>query len=233
MRLRAAVVLAVAAALVVTPAAAAHVTLNPPEWEAGGFARFALRVPNEQPSASTTEVSMQFPESVLSASFEDVPGWERTVEMVPLDEPIEEEGEEPITERLATVTWSGGEVEPGEFVEFGISLQVPEDATEPLLFPAVQTYSSGDVVRWIAPEEEAEAPAPRVEVVPPAGEGAAAEEPATTEEQASEAAPAAPGDDHDGRATLALVLGIAGLVAGLAALAVALVSRPRPAETRA
>ena len=212
------------AALVAAPAATGHVTLNPSEWEAGGFARFAVRVPNEQANASTTEVSMQFPENVLSASFEDVPGWERTVEMVPLDEPIDEEGEEPITERIGTVTWSGGEVGPGEFVEFGISFQVPEDATGALLFPATQTHSNGEVVRWIAPEEEADTPAPRVEVLPAAEE----EAPAAAEETETAASATGGGsdDDSDGKVTLALVLGIAGLVAGLAALGVAL-SRTR------
>jgi periplasmic copper chaperone A len=229
MRIRTAVIAAVAAALLATSVASAHVTLNPNEWEAGGFARLAVRVPNERPDASTTEVTMQFPENVISASFEDVPGWERTIEMAQLDAPIEEEGEEPITERIATVTWTGGEVEPGEFVEFGVSFQVPEDATEPLLFPTLQTYSDGEIVRWISPDEEADTPAPRVDVLPAAGEAEPA--PTTTEEGASaEAAPAAAsGDDDDssGRATLALVLGIAGLLAGLTALGVALTRRPR------
>ncbi|MGH3052309.1 MAG: YcnI family protein, partial [Gaiellaceae bacterium] len=114
------------AALLLAPPAAAHVTLNPSEWEAGGFARFSIRVPNERDNAGTVEVSVQFPESVISARFQPVPGWERTIEMVTLDEPIVEEGEEPITERLASVTWSGGTIAPGEFQEFGVSFQVPE-----------------------------------------------------------------------------------------------------------
>jgi periplasmic copper chaperone A len=220
------------AALVMAPAADAHVTLNPPEWEAGGFARFALRVPTERDDASTTEITVQFPENVTSASFMPAPGWRRTVEMAELDESIEEEGEEPITERIASVTWSGGEIRPGEFMEFGVSFQVPEDADE-LLFPSLQTYSSGEVVRWIDPDPEAESPAPRVTVLPPAEEGAeeaqSAAEPVTTaeEEAAEAAAPASGDDDDDGRATLALVFGIAGLVAGLVALAVALFRRPR------
>jgi periplasmic copper chaperone A len=109
------------AALAMPAAAAAHVTINPGEWEAGGFARFALRVPNERDNADTTEVTVQFPENVISASFQPVPGWKRTIEMAQLDEPIEEEGEEPITERIASVTWSGGTVAPGEFQEFGVS----------------------------------------------------------------------------------------------------------------
>ena len=226
MKFRIAIAVAAAAGLVLSSAAAAHVTLNPGEWEAGGFTRFAVRVPNERANARTTRVTMQLPENVLSASFEDVPGWRRSVEMVPLDEPIEEEGEEPITERIGTVTWSGGEVEPGEFVEFGISFQVPEDAAETdLLFPATQTYSNGEVVRWIADDPEAESPAPRIAVL------AAATEPTGTEAEPSAGGGAAAAQgggssDDDSRATLALVLGIAGLAAGLVSLAVAFL-RPR------
>jgi uncharacterized protein YcnI len=99
-------------ALVVTPVAAAHVTVNPGEWEAGGFARFAVRVPNERPNAQTTEVTVQFPESVITASFQPVPGWERTVEMATLDQPVEIFGEQ-VTERIASVTWTGGTIAPG------------------------------------------------------------------------------------------------------------------------
>ncbi len=218
-------VCSVLAALVAAPVADAHVTLNPDEWEAGGFARFALRVPTERDDASTTEITVRFPETVASASFMPVPGWRRTVEMAPLEEPIEEEGEEPITERIASVTWSGGEIRPGEFMEFGVSFRVPE-GTDELLFPSLQTYSNGEVVRWIDPASDAEEPAPRVTVLPPAEEGAedeqAAASEATSEEgEATEAAASASGDD-DGRVNLALAFGIAGLLAGLAALAVAI-----------
>jgi periplasmic copper chaperone A len=210
-------------ALVVTPAAGAHVTINPGEWAAGGFARFAVRVPNERDNANTTRVTIQFPESVISASFMPVPGWTRTVRMARLAEPIEEEGEEPITERIASVTWSGGTIRPGEFVEFGVSFQVPEGAGEELLFPSLQRYSSGEVVRWIAPDPEADTPAPRIAVLPPEEEEAA--EPAAAEAQAP-ASPAATEDDQArSRANLALGLGIAGLVAGLIALGLALVRR--------
>ncbi|MBA2614525.1 MAG: YcnI family protein [Actinobacteria bacterium] len=228
------ILLTALAALLAAPVASAHVTLNPNEWEAGGFARFAVRVPNESAMASTTEVTMQFPENVISARFQDVPGWERTIQMATLDTPIEEEGEEPITERLASVTWSGGEIEPGEFQEFGVSFQVPEGATEPLLFPTLQTYSDGEVARWIAPEEEADTPAPRVAVLAVAGEEPATTDPTETITDEGAAAAAAGGSESGGdgedRANLALVLGIAGLIAGLAALGVAL-SRPRRTTT--
>lgn len=210
-------------AVVALPAtAAAHVTLNPGEWEAGGFARFAVRVPNERSNAATTKVTVQFPENVIRASFQPVPGWTRTVEMATLDEPVEIFGEQ-VTERVASVTWSGGKIAPGEFQEFGVSFQVPEAPGEELVFPSLQTYSNGEIVRWIGPED-ADEPAPRVAVLA-AEEGEAA---ATgNEQQAAPEPTAAQTDEDESRANLALVLGIAGLVAGLIALTFTLLWRPR------
>ncbi|MGH3034153.1 MAG: YcnI family protein [Gaiellaceae bacterium] len=217
------------AAVALPPAAAAHVTLNPREWEAGGFARFAVRVPNERPDADTTEVTVQFPENVITASFQPVPGWTRTVEMATLDQPVEIFGEQ-VTERIASVTWTGGTIAPGEFQEFGISFQVPETPGEELVFPSLQTYSSGEVVRWIG-SEDADTPAPIVAVLAPEeAEGGGVVGATTTEETSSgEAAPepTASEDDGDSKANLALILGIAGLVAGLVALAFTLLWRPR------
>ena len=212
MKVRAAPIVAVAATLVLAPAAAAHVTLNPPEWEAGGFARFALRVPNERDNADTTRISVKFPEQVLSASFQPVEGWKRTVKMVELDQPIDVEGEQ-VTERIDTVTWSGGRIRPGEFQEFGVSFRTPEEPDTELAFPAVQRYSNGDVVRWIGPPD-AEEPAPVVAITeaPPEEGGAAA--PAETPAQAAQVED----EGSDPLSILALIAGLAGLAAGLAAI---------------
>ena len=209
-----AVVVAVVAALLAAQAASAHVTVNPNEWEAGGFARFAVRVPNERDDADTIEVTLRFPQSIISASFQPMPGWERSIEMEPLDEPIEDEGEQ-ITEHIASVTWTGGRIRPGEFEEFGVSFRVPETPGEDLVVPALQTYSNGEVVRWVGPPDS-EAPAPIVTVTEPAGEDG--------DQPTASPAPTAASDeaeDDDGLATVALIVGIAGLLAGLAALALA------------
>ncbi len=234
------VVCSALAALVVAPAAEAHVTMDPGEWEAGGFGRFSIRVPTEREDASTTRVTVRLPEGVFFVSFQPKPGWKRTIRMEQLDEPVELFGE-PVEERVAEVTWEGGEIAPGEFDEFGMSARIPETPGETLLFPSIQEYSSGEVVRWIDPDPEGESPAPAVTVLPPAeeeGDEAVAttteeegEETAPTEtaEETAEAAPAAGDADDDGRANLALVFGIAGLVAGLVALAVAFLRRPRAA----
>jgi uncharacterized protein YcnI len=231
------IAICIAVAAVVFPsAAAAHVTLNPGEWEAGGFARFDVRVPNERAKANTTEVTVQFPEGLTFVSFQPKQGWKRTVEIEQLDEPIEVFGEE-VTERIASVTWKGGVIRPGEFDEFGVSFRVPETPGESLLFPSLQTYSNGEVVRWVDPDPEGETPAPQVAVLPPAEEEEAAAGETTTEEAAGtgetgteeiEAAPATTAaEDDDSTATVAIILAIAGLVAGLIALAVALFRKPR------
>jgi len=203
---------AVLIALALAPAASAHVTVNPAEWEADGFARFAVRVPNERDDAATTRVTMQFPEQVLSASFQPVEGWRRTVEMENLDEPVEVDGDR-VTERIDTVTWSGGRIEPGEFQEFGISLRVPDDPGSELVFPAVQRYSNREVVRWIGPAD-ADAPAPRVAVVEAAAP--ASEPPATALPEAGESADGGGGETM---ATIALAIAIVGLLTAIAAIA--------------
>jgi uncharacterized protein YcnI len=217
MNVRAALIAAIAATLVIAPAATAHVTLNPSDWEAGGFARFAVRVPNERDNADTTRVAVKFPEQVLSARFQPVDGWRRTVKMARLDQPIEEEGER-ITERIDTVTWSGGRIRTGEFQEFGVSFQVPEvePGTE-LAFPSIQRYSNGEVVRWIGPPD-ADEPAPIVTVLEPAAEEEGA--PATPAPTPAQGAGGAQEEDEgaDTLSIVALIAGIAGLAAGLAAL---------------
>ena len=203
--------LAAAAALLLAPAAAAHVTLNPNAVPNDSFARFAVRVPTEREDADTTKVTLQLPEGLFFVSFQPKPGWTRTVTMEKLDPPVEVFGDM-VSERISTVTWEGGKIAPGEFDEFGLSAKVPDAPGTQLVFPAVQTYSGGEVVRWIGPED-ADEPAPRVTLEAATAEPAAA--PATTSEAAAEGEE---NEDSEWVAYVALVLGAGGLVAGLAAL---------------
>jgi uncharacterized protein len=204
-----------AIALVAAPAAAAHVTMNPDAVPADSFARFAIRVPNEQESADTVKLTVQLPADVTFVSFQPKPGWKRTVTMAKLDTPVTVEGET-VSERVATVTWLGGKIAPGEFEEFGMSAKMPNSPGKTLTFPAVQTYSNGEVVHWIAPQT-ADEPAPHVTL-----EAAEPEEPEAT------ATPTTSSDDDDGgsgRDKLTFALAVAGLAVGLVALGL---SRRRP-----
>ncbi len=222
--LRKTLVFFVLAAFVLPAAAVAHVTIQPAEWEAGAFSRTVVRVPNERDDATTTTVTVQFPENVPSARFQAHPFCEREVESAPLDEPVEE-----LTERIVSVTWTcDPPIAADGFEEFGLSFRVPEDAQpgDEILFPATQTYSSGEVVNWVDPDPEGDTPAPRITIVAPEEEAEAAPPPTTTDEAA--AIPAvSEDDDDDSMSTVAIIFGIAGLAAGLIALGVALFRKPK------
>jgi uncharacterized protein YcnI len=220
---------AAAALVAMAPMASAHVTVNPDELAKGSFARLSFRVPNERDDAGTTTLEVTLPEDVAftSVSIKPLPGWTATTEMRTLDEPVDAFGEQ-VTEVVSKITWTGGVINPGEFQEFDVSLgRMPEDG-DTLAFPSIQTYSSGEIVRWIDPvvegEEEPEHPVPTLRLVDPepgsedaadanAGEAGGEEEAATVP-----VGDTATQDDVDSANTLATV----GLVVAVLALALGL-----------
>ena len=213
---RYALALTSAALLALAPVASAHVTLQPEEIPAGGFTRLDVRVPTERDNASTTKVEVQFPPGFLFVSTEPVPGWEAKVVRRKLETPVEQSGER-ITEEVGQVSFTAKDeaagIGPGQFQDFGLSVSVPDKAGSTLTFKAVQTYSSGEVVRWIGPPD-AEEPAPQVELTAAGSEEAAAEPAAGQPPGAA----ADQDDDGNGLAIVALVVGAAGLAVGLTAL---------------
>ena len=208
---------ATAATLALPAAAGAHVTVQPGEVPAGGFTRLDVRVPTERDNASTTKVAVQFPAGFTTVSTEPVPGWTAKVTRAKLAKPqVNDEGEK-ITDRVDTVTWTatgGRGIGPGQFQDFGLSLAVPDKAGSALTFKAVQTYSGGEVVRWIGPPDSDE-PAPQVKLTAAEEEGGGTA-PAAQQQPASGDG----GDDgsSDALSIIALIVGAAGLAAGIAAL---------------
>jgi uncharacterized protein len=206
-----------AAGLAAPAAAQAHVTVQPKTATAGAFTRLDVRVPNERDDASTMKVELQMPPGFANASYEPVAGWKTTVTKKKLAEPIKTDDGE-ITEGVDTITWTAdGEqdaIPPGAFRDFGISVQIPGKAGDTLTFKALQTYSGGEVVRWIG-AVGSDNPAPTVSVGAAPATDAAATPAATVA-----ATPAASEDDGGGNglAIVALIVGALGLVAGVAAL---------------
>jgi len=198
-------------ALLAPAAASAHVTLQPDEVAAGDFAVLDVRVPNERDDAATTKVAVQFPSGFPFASYQPVAGWSVQVQMEKLDKPLTSHGEK-ISEQVGRITWTAtgdAGVQPGQFQDFPISVQIPGEGGDTLTFKALQTYDNGEVVRWIgAPESEE--PAPQVAVT----EGEAHHDGAS----ASESSEADDDDGSDGLAVAALIVGALGLLAGGAAL---------------
>ena len=232
-----ALVVAAVALVALAPMAAAHVTVNPGEAEKGGFARLTFRVPNERDDATTTTVEVNLPEEAPFTSVRVKPkqGWTYTMETRTLDTPIDNNGEQ-VTEVVSKITWTGGPIGTTEFEEFDVSVgRMPEEG-DYLLFPSIQTYSSGEVVRWIDEPvnggEEPEHPAPLLTLVDPEpeeGEDAAApaDDGAAEGEQAASVTNAASQDDVDSANTLATV----GLVVGVLGLAVAIFAVVRGRKT--
>jgi len=157
-RCAATAVTAVALVALLAGPAWAHVEIEPSTATKGAeHAVLSFSVPNEREDASTTEIAVQIPEE---AKFESVraqskPGW--TIA-------FEKDGAS-----VRTITWSGGEIKPDEFDLFTISVgAIPKKGTH-LHFPTLQTYSDGEVVRWIEEAEEdapePEHPAPELELV--------------------------------------------------------------------
>jgi periplasmic copper chaperone A len=223
------------AALAVPAAAQAHVTLQPNAAAAGAFTVLDVRVPTERDNASTAKVDVQFPAGFASASYQAVPGWRVRVVKKRLATPIQTD-DGPITEGVSRMIWTrtsrSGGVKPGQFQDFPISVQIPGKAGDKLTFKALQTYSDGEVVRWIgAPGSDS--PAPQVSVTGAQAQGAAASHGSAGGAAASSdngpAQPAASSTDSNGLSIAALVVGGLGLLFGGAALAL---SRRRPGAER-
>ena len=106
--MRKTIAVACAAAALSAPAAAeAHVTVQPSEAPAGGFARLDVRVPNERDDASTTKVEVKFPPGFAEVSTEPVAGWTTKVTKTKLAKPITTDEGDKITEQVNTITWTG------------------------------------------------------------------------------------------------------------------------------
>lgn len=149
-----------AAALALAPAAAAHVTVHPNSLPAGSFTVVDVTVPNERQNAATTRVELKLPPGVFFLSTQPVAGWKAQVVYRKLARPTQVHGSE-ITQEADRVIWSGGRIEPGQFQRFPLSIRVPDRAGSLATFKALQTYSSGEIVRWIGPPG-ADEPAPQV-----------------------------------------------------------------------
>jgi len=202
---------AAALALVTAAPASAHVGVDAPDAAKGGWSTLSFRVPTESDTASTTALTVTFPEGT---DFEYVatrtkPGW--TVSKV--------DG--------TSVTWTaekGNGIAPGEFDVFDLRVGPLPTDVDTLELPATQTYSDGTSVAWDQPTpengEEPDRPAPVVTLADASEDG-----------HGAHGADAAEGDDEAAESEEAggvdgwLVGGIAVLALAIGALATALVRR--------
>ncbi|HVK19759.1 MAG TPA: YcnI family protein [Actinokineospora sp.] len=197
-------VLAAFAMLVGGYTASAHVSVSADNPVPGKYAKATFRVPNER-DVPTVKLEVAFPadQPFGRAAVAPVPGWTATVKTHKLDVPITTHHGETMTEAVESITWEGGEIKSGEFVEFPVSLGPLPTAN--LVFKSLQTYADGEIVRWIdMGGAEADHPAPVLSL-----------------------APVAVSSGTSGVDVLARVLGLVGALTAFGALAACVAVLPR------
>jgi uncharacterized protein YcnI len=203
LKLLAAAVTVVVATALAAGVASAHVTVQPSTAAQGSFTKLSFRVPNEESSADTTQLEVQFPTDhpIASVSVQPKEGWTYKVTTTKLPQPIQTDDGQ-VTEAVSDIVWTGGTIKPGEFDEFSVSAGPLPTGVDSLEFKALQTYSNGDVVRWIentpAGGPEPDHPAPVLTLTKATADAATS------------------GSDSD---STARVLGIIGIVVGVAGVA--------------
>lgn len=220
--------------LLIAGPAAAHVSVQPVgEAAKGGYATLNFKVPNERDQASTVKLEVNFPADhpLSSVTPQAVPGWKIDITKSKLDKPLEVHGKK-ITEAVSKVTWTAdeGEIAPGYFQQFPVSVgALPEDADQ-LVFKAIQTYDNKEVVRWIeepaAGGEEPDSPAPVLKLTAAAEDhhGGAADDAkkaddhkaADTDASSKKSSTVASSSSSD---TTARTLGVIGIVIGIGGIA--------------
>ncbi|BBA98630.1 hypothetical protein RVR_4888 [Actinacidiphila reveromycinica] len=224
MRGRAATVAALAGSAVLLAAvpAFAHVTVQPGSAAKGSYSTVSFKVPCEEDNASTVKLEVNLPTDhpIASVSIQPVPGWTAKVTTTKLTTPLKTD-DGTVTSAVTKITWTGGKIEPGQFQQFPVSFGPLPDNTDTLTFKALQTYSDGNVVRWIeipqAGQPEPQNPAPTLQLTAAAGDSgatpAATGSPAAAPPAAGTAATTtASGSNSDGTAR---ALGVAGIVVGV------------------
>lgn len=147
--------------------AAAHVNVHADETVPGAVTEIAFRIPNESDTASTVAVSLRLPADTPIAEVAVLPlqGWTYTVTRTTPPTPVAADHGREVSEVVSEITWQATEagIKPGEYQVFRITAG-PLPKVDQLVFKAVQTYSDGQILRWIdvpiPGEPEPEHPAP-------------------------------------------------------------------------
>jgi uncharacterized protein YcnI len=159
---------------IATPAWA-HVTVHPPTMPAGSKdVELTFRVPNERANANTIMVQVFFPTNLplLTVDVLPVPGWSATAHTETLTTPVKTD-DGLVGQIVRDVTWrsTSGGIAPSQYEDFSVAAGSVPDKPAQLAFKALQTYSSGEIVRWIevpvAGQPEPDFPAPVVTLTPP------------------------------------------------------------------
>jgi len=140
-----------------------------------------VRLPHGCGGAAVTAIEVQIPDGVVGAKPELIAGWTATTEMVPATYTLY--GTE-YTERVGTITWTGGPLPDGQFLDFGINATFQLEPGEYTL-PVIQ-YCGDASVAWVEvpaagqTHDDLEHPAPEFVVVDAAATDGHIDMPAAT-----------------------------------------------------
>jgi uncharacterized protein YcnI len=198
-----ALIAAVLALGIVAPSASAHIQVRPSTAAPDDAVLFEVLVPNER-ERGTAEVELAIPAGVIPFSYQDAPGWRRSLTLNQ-------------DESVRSIVWRGRLRSDG-FARFSFLASTPSSEGQ-VAWKAIQTYDDGRKVRWIgAPDGDNPAAVTTVSKRYPkqnaGGESDGGTEPAQEPGSASESS-AAGGDGSDSTARW---LAAAALAAALASL---------------
>lgn len=141
MKLTTSLIGAAVSALLLTPAANAHGTINPTLVASGATREFTIFVPNERMNEAIVAVAVTVPSGARLVEAASGGRWR-----------ARKHGE--------TVTWRGGVIEPSRFDSFALRARMPAK-TGTLTFRARESYSGGTAEQFalkvilVAPAEAA------------------------------------------------------------------------------
>ncbi len=131
MRLRSVAVLTIFAALGLSAAVAAHVSITPRQSTQGATERYTVRIPTEG-KVTTVAAELEVPEGVIVETLQAPAGWKH--EIVRKDD------------RVVAITWRA-DVAPGEFIEVGFVARNPRQGTR-VVWTLRQRFADGTVTDW-------------------------------------------------------------------------------------
>jgi uncharacterized protein YcnI len=208
--------------------ASAHITTDPAVGPSDGYATLGFQVPHGCEESPTTQVRIQIPPSVPTATPGVSALWDVETKEGKKD-PVDLHGEK-VTRGVSEIIYTAKQPLPHDRLDIlPVSVKLPAGEGETVYFPTIQKCAEGET-RWIQipaegeSAEELESPAPAVLLEAAEGEHGAAEPEHTADaEPAAEVqTAAATTSDDEGApvwlAVVALAVGAAGLLAGGAAL---------------
>ena len=162
------------ATLLFATTAWAHVTVHPETLPTGSSdVELIFRVPNERDNAATVGLQVFFPTDLplLTVDVRPVTGWTAKVTSRILVAPITTD-DGTVSQVVSDITWTAtaGGIAPGQCEDFVVAVGRGPGRPGSAIFRTLQTYSSGEVVRWIqvssSSDPKPDSPAPVLTITP-------------------------------------------------------------------